>query len=266
MAKERLDLVLIEKGFFESRQKAQSAIISGIVKVRNKIITKAGTPIKDDEEITIVRPLEEKYVSRGGFKLEKAIETFKPHIENKIFLDIGASTGGFTDCLLQNKAKYVYAIDVGYGQIDWKIRQDERVKVIERCNARYLTPEDLYKESNEKASGCVMDVSFISLDKIIPTIVNLLSEDFYIISLVKPQFEAGKEKVKKGVVTDPNTHLEVLENFENMLKNNNLALDGLTYSPIKGPSGNMEFLAFIKRTSDKIINLKNIVEEAHKSL
>jgi 23S rRNA (cytidine1920-2'-O)/16S rRNA (cytidine1409-2'-O)-methyltransferase len=266
MAKERLDLILIEKGFFESRQKAQSAIISGLVKVGNKIINKAGTLIKPEEEIVIIRPLEEKYVSRGGFKLEKALETFKPETENKIFLDIGASTGGFTDCLLQNKAKFVYAIDVGYGQIDWKIRQDPRVKVIERCNARYLTPEELYKEKTEKASGCVMDVSFISLDKIIPPIINLLDDDFYIISLVKPQFEAGREKVKKGVVTSPDTHLEVLENFQNMLTANNLSLAGLTYSPIKGPSGNMEFLAFVKKKSDIIVNLKNIVEEAHNSL
>ncbi|MBC7474245.1 MAG: TlyA family RNA methyltransferase [Candidatus Sericytochromatia bacterium] len=267
MAKLRLDLLIIEKNLFDSRQKAQAAIMEGIVMVGNKIINKPGTLINQDEEITLTRPLEEKYVSRGGLKLEKAIIDFKPEIKDKIFLDIGASTGGFTDCLLQNEAKFVYAVDVGYGQIDWSIRQDPRVKVIERCNARYLEPEQLYQES-EKAQAAVIDVSFISLSKIIPNLMNLLTTDFFIMSLVKPQFEAGRDKVKKGIVLSPDTHEEVIFNLKKFLETINLKLNSLTYSPVKGPSGNIEFLAYITPNNSSISdeNIKNLVKKAHHEL
>jgi 23S rRNA (cytidine1920-2'-O)/16S rRNA (cytidine1409-2'-O)-methyltransferase len=263
MKKERLDVLLLEKGLFDSRQKAQSAIISRIIQVDNKIIDKAGTLISPEAEIILLRAVEEKYVSRGGFKLEKALETFKPTVKDLTFLDIGASTGGFTDCLLKNGAKFVYAIDVGYGQIDWGIRQDPRVKVIERCNARYLTPEELYKNGEEKAQGCVIDVAFISLDKIIPNLLTLLADDFFIIALIKPQFEAGKGKVKKGVVIDKEIHKEVIENVATFLNTINLHLTELTYSPIKGPSGNIEFLGFITKNKNDAVNIENTVNLAH---
>lgn len=265
--KKRLDVLLIEKNIFDSRQKAQSAIMSGIVKVGNKIIDKAGTLVKEDEIILLTEEFESKYVSRGGFKLEKAIDTFKPEIKNKIFLDIGASTGGFTDCLLKNEASFVYSIDVGYGQIDWKIRTNEKVKVIERCNARYLKPEELYLNNEEKADGVVMDVSFISIMKIIPNLIDLLKEDFFIISLIKPQFEAGKGNLNKGVVISEDIHIKVIENINLFLNNINLYINKLTFSPIKGPSGNIEFLAFISKNNLENINndfIKNIVLEAHK--
>lgn len=269
MAKVRLDSLLIEKKLFESKQKAQSAIMNKIVKVNDKIIDKPGTMVKEDSIIVLTAELDSKYVSRGGFKLEKAIEEFKPIIQDKIFLDIGASTGGFTDCLLKNGAKFVYAIDVGYGQIDWSIRQNPNVETIERCNARYLKPEELYKDNKEKAEGAVMDVSFISLDKIIPNLLNLLKEEFFMISLVKPQFEAGKENLKKGVVTDSDIHEKVLMNFAQFIKSLNINLVELSYSPIKGPSGNIEFLAYINSEpfNENILNkIPEIVKKAHENL
>lgn len=268
MSKIRLDVLLIEKNIFDSRQKAQAAIMEGIVKVGEKVINKPGTQVNETDEVTLVRPLEDKYVSRGGFKLEKAIETFKPDINGKVFLDIGASTGGFTDCLLQNGAKFVYSIDVGYGQIDWSLRQDPRVKVIERCNARYLSESELYQDNLEKAHGVVMDVSFISLDKIIPNILNLTEKDLFIIPLIKPQFEAGREFVKKGVVTSSETHKDVITKLRTFLETTGLFLNDVTYSPVKGPSGNIEFLGFITKNSesvdDKYIN--EIVKQAHQNL
>lgn len=275
MAKVRLDSLLIEQKFFDSKQKAQAAIMSKIVKVNDKIIDKPGTMIKPESIITLTQELESKYVSRGGFKLEKAIKEFNADIKDKIFLDIGASTGGFTDCLLKHGAKYVYSIDVGYGQIDWSIRQNENVKVIERCNARYLKPEELYIENAEKADGAVIDVSFISLEKIIPNLLTLLKKHFFILALVKPQFEAGKEKLKKGVVTDSNIHEQVLNNFVEFIKSlnindeNTINIQDISYSPIKGPSGNIEFLVYINSSAfdDKILpKVSEIVKKAHESL
>jgi 23S rRNA (cytidine1920-2'-O)/16S rRNA (cytidine1409-2'-O)-methyltransferase len=269
MTKVRLDSLLIEQKFFESKQKAQAAIMSKIVKVNDKIVDKAGTMIKPDSIITLTQELESKYVSRGGFKLEKAIQEFNCDVKDKIFLDIGASTGGFTDCLLKNGAKFVYSIDVGYGQIDWAIRQNEHVKVIERCNARYLKPEELYINQEEKADGAVIDVSFISLEKIIPNLITLLKDNFFIMSLVKPQFEAGKENLKKGVVISPNIHEQVLKNFADFLQSININLIDISYSPIKGPSGNIEFLAYINSNSfdPKIFDkIPEIVKKAHTNL
>lgn len=258
MAKIRLDTLLIDKNFFDSKQKAQSAVMNKIVKVNDKIIDKPGTMIKEDSIITLTAELDSKYVSRGGFKLEKAINEFNPAMKDKVFLDIGASTGGFTDCLLKNGAKFVYAIDVGYGQINWSIRQDPRVKTIERCNARHLKAEDLYPENSEKAQGAVMDVSFISIEKIIPNLINLLTNEFFIMALIKPQFEAGKENLKKGVVTSSEIHEKVLINFAKFCQNNRLDLVSLTYSPLKGPSGNIEFLAYIKPLIKDIIKMDNL--------
>lgn len=269
MAKVRLDSLLIEQNFFDSKQKAQAAIISKLVKVNDKIIDKAGTMIKPDSIITLVQELESKYVSRGGFKLEKALESFNCDVKGKVFLDIGASTGGFTDCLLKNGAKFVYAIDVGYGQIDWAIRQNENVKVIERCNARYLKPEELYINNEEKADGAVIDVSFISLEKIIPNLLNLLKDSFFIIALIKPQFEAGKENLKKGVVISPNIHEQVLNNFAKFLESINKKLVDIDFSPIKGPSGNIEFLSYInsENFNDSILTkFTDIVKKSHENL
>ncbi len=272
MKKIRLDTLLIEKKYFDSKQKAQSAIMNKIVKVNDKIIDKAGTMVKDDCLITITAELDSKYVSRGGFKLEKAIEYFKADIKDKIFLDIGASTGGFTDCLLKNGAKYVYAIDVGYGQINWSIRQNPNVKTIERCNARYLEAEKLYENPEKKAQGAVMDVSFISIEKIIPNLIQLLTNDFFIIALVKPQFEAGKENLKKGVVVSSKIHESVLLNFNDFCLKNKIDLIDMTYSPIKGPSGNMEFLVYLKANHSETTTLDNhdkileLVKTAHHDL
>lgn len=264
--KKRIDVLLVEKNIFDSRQKAQAAIMSGIVKVGEKIVDKAGTLINEEDIISLKGNFEEKYVSRGGFKLEKAIEIFKPEIADQIFLDIGASTGGFTDCLLQNKAKFVYAIDVGYGQIDWKIRQDPRVKTIERCNVRYLTKEELYPNNQELASAFVMDVSFISITKVIPNLLNLLKDDFYGISLIKPQFEAGKENLKKGVVTSSEIHEKVIQDINVFLNELGLYINKLDFSPIKGPAGNIEFLAYISKTKTDAIDIKEVVKTAHKLL
>lgn len=288
MAKIRLDTLLIDKNFFDSKQKAQAAVMGKIVKVNDKIIDKPGTMVKEDSVITLTAELDSKYVSRGGFKLEKAINEFQPTITDNIFLDIGASTGGFTDCLLKNGAQFVYAIDVGYGQIDWSIRQNEKVKVVERCNARHLKNEELYTENQPKANAAVMDVSFISIEKIIPNLIEqLLDKDFFIIALVKPQFEAGKENLKKGVVISADIHKKVLINFARFCEKNNLELKKITYSPIKGPSGNIEFLAYIQpapvkekletdtenieinqnQIDEKVMQkILSVVETAHKSL
>lgn len=266
----RLDLLLVEKNYFDSRQKAQAAIMAGIVKIGDKIFDKPGTMVNLDAQIILTKSVEDDYVSRGGLKLEKAVKEFQPVIKDKVFLDIGASTGGFTDCLLRNNAKFVYAIDVGYGQIDWALRQDQRVKVIERCNARYLTFEELYKSDSLIAEGAVIDVSFISLEKIIPNIIKLLKPEFYIIALVKPQFEAGKEKVNKGVVESPEIHSDVLLRFKNFLEKENLFFANLTYSAIKGPSGNIEFLAHItqKEPPEKVSSgdIQKIIKDAHSFL
>lgn len=267
--KERIDVLLVEKGLFPTRQRAQSAIMAGLVYIGNKRIDKAGTKVIRDAKIHVKGdPI--PYVSRGGLKLEKGLEKFNIPIKGKIFLDVGASTGGFTDCLLQRGAKKVYAIDVGYGQLDWKLRNDDRVVVLERTNIRYLEPEALA----ELAHCAVIDVSFISLKLVIPAVERLLADDSHIIALIKPQFEAGKEKVgKKGVVSKPKVHEEVLCEILRFVEDEGLVAKGLTYSPIKGPEGNIEFLTYIYKNSmentasfDYNKKIPYIVKDAHEQL
>ncbi|MDQ1909517.1 TlyA family RNA methyltransferase [Paenibacillus sp. GD4] len=239
--KERLDVLLVEQGLFDTREKAKAAIMAGLVLVDDERIDKAGTRIARTARI-IVKGALHPYVSRGGLKLAKALEQFKIDLQGVIMLDIGASTGGFTDCALQNGASYVYAIDVGYNQLDWSIRNDARVHVMERTNFRYMTPEDLKGPSPTFAS---IDVSFISLKLILPPLKALLTAEGEVVALIKPQFEAGREKVgKSGVVRDPSTHREVLESTLAFAATAGFTLKGLTFSPIKGGEGNVEFLAY----------------------
>ncbi len=265
--KKRLDLVLYEKGFTESREKARTTIMAGLVYVDGKLRDKPGEKINEDLKIEI-KGDDIAYVSRGGLKLEKAIEDFRIDVKMKTFLDIGASTGGFTDCLLQRGAKKVYSIDVGYGQLAWKLRQDPRVVVMERTNFRYLTHEDI----GEIVDAATIDVSFISLALIIKNLYNLLNENGEIIALIKPQFEAGRDKVgKKGVVRDPKTHIEVINKVIKELDKEKFFIKNLSYSPIKGPAGNIEFLAyFSKKISEKLEDsedeIDKVVIEAHEIL
>ena len=262
--KTRLDVLLTERGLLDSRQKAQATIMSGIVFVDGKRVDKAGTMVSNDSNIEI-RGTTLKYVSRGGLKLEKAMQTFPLHLEGKVCADIGASTGGFTDCMLQNGAKKVYAVDVGYGQLDWKLRNDERVVCMERTNARYLTHEEIPEELDFAS----IDVSFISLKLIFPALYGLLREGGEIACLIKPQFEAGREKVgKKGVVRDPAVHLEVLEHFLEHAKENNFTILGITYSPIRGPEGNIEYLGYLRKSEeqDADIDLRAVVTASHETL
>ena len=262
--KTRLDVLLTERGMQESRQKAQATIMAGIVFVNGQRVDKPGTQVPNDAEIE-VRGHVMPYVSRGGLKLEKAMKSFPLTLQDKICADIGASTGGFTDCMLQNGAKKVYAVDVGYGQLDWKLRNDARVVCLERTNARYITHEEI-PDTLDFAS---IDVSFISLKLIFPALYQLLSDEGEIACLIKPQFEAGKEKVgKKGVVRDPKVHLEVLENFLNHAKENNFTVVDITYSPIRGPEGNIEYLGYLRKNGGEngSFDLTAIVEASHADL
>ena len=262
--KTRLDVLLTERGLLDSRQKAQATIMSGIVFVNGQRVDKVGTAVANDALIEI-RGTTLPYVSRGGLKLEKAMQTFPLTLTGKVCADIGASTGGFTDCMLQNGAKKVYAVDVGYGQLDWKLRNDARVVCMERTNARYLTHEEI-PEDLDFAS---VDVSFISLKLIFPALYGLLREGGEIACLIKPQFEAGREKVgKKGVVRDPAVHLEVLEHFLIHAKENHFTVLGITYSPIRGPEGNIEYLGFLRKSEepDAAVDLLAIVEASHTAL
>lgn len=267
MKKERLDQILVKKGFFETRSKAQAVIMAGLVFVDGKKIEKSGTSVLEDSHIE-VKGEGLPYVSRGGLKLEQALNTFNVDVKDKIILDVGASTGGFTDCLLQRGAKMVYAIDVGYGQISLKLRNDPRVVVVERTNVRYLRPEELYKGREEKASLAVIDVSFISLAKVFPAICDLLSDDGEIVALVKPQFEAGREQVEKGgIVRDKKVQVEVLDNVIASGPKLGLKLKGATYSPIKGADGNIElFVHFSKLGGNVKVDSNKIVEEAWRKL
>ena len=266
--KERLDKYLTDLGYFETKSKASSAILAGNVKINDEYITKAGYQININKEYDIqVKSM--PYVSRGGFKLKKAIDTFHPEIEGRICFDAGASTGGFTDCLLQNGAKFVYAVDVGYGQLDWKIRSDKRVKTIEKTNLKICTINDIYDEGEDFADLLVSDLSFISLTKVLENLKTLLNPEFHeMICLIKPQFEAGKEKVEKGgVVRDKNTHIEVIKNIVEFAKGINYSIKGLTYSSIKGPAGNIEYLIWL--TTDKTedsYDIENIVNTAFDNL
>ncbi|MBE6003919.1 MAG: TlyA family RNA methyltransferase [Lachnospiraceae bacterium] len=239
MKKERLDVLLVNKGFSESREKAKRTIMAGIVYVNGEKEDKAGTTFDPEVEIE-VRGNVLPYVSRGGLKLEKAIKEFGVSCEGKVCLDIGASTGGFTDCMLQNGAVKVFAIDVGHGQLDWKLRNDERVVCMEKTNIRYVKPEDL----GELASLVSIDVSFISLQLVLPVVKTLIKDDCQVVCLIKPQFEAGRDQVgKKGVVRDKKVHVEVIEKTLSFAYSIGFELKGLTFSPIKGPEGNIEYLA-----------------------
>ena len=262
--KTRLDVLLVDKGFFTSRQKAQAVIMAGSVFVGGQRVDKPGTAVASDSQIE-VRGHVMPYVSRGGWKLEKAMKTWPITLKGKICADIGASTGGFTDCMLQNGAEKVYSVDVGYGQLDWKLRSDPRVICLERTNARYLTPEQV-PDALDFAS---IDVSFISLKLIFPALYQLLKDGGEIACLIKPQFEAGKDKVgKKGVVRDPAVHREVLENFLNHAKENHFTVLGVTYSPIRGPEGNIEYLGYLRKSDgeDVPIDLDAIVSASHSEL
>ncbi len=241
MAKKRLDILLCERGYAESRQKAQAVIMSGQVYVDGKKVDKAGAATPEDAPIE-VRGAGLKYVSRGGYKLEKAMETWPIRLGGCICADIGASTGGFTDCMLQNGAAKVYAVDVGYGQFAWKLRSDPRVVCLERTNARYLTHEQVPDELDFAS----VDVSFISLSLILPALRGLMKPTAQAVCLIKPQFEAGREKVgKKGVVRDPKVHLEVLEDFMTHAADAGFTVKGITFSPIRGPEGNIEYLGWL---------------------
>ncbi|WHX47453.1 TlyA family RNA methyltransferase [Paenibacillus woosongensis] len=243
VSKERIDVLLVEQGYFDSREKAKTAIMAGLVFGNQERIEKAGTKIPRDTKLTVKGAIH-PYVSRGGLKLEKALKLFQIDMNGRVMLDIGSSTGGFTDCALQHGASYVYAIDVGYNQLDWSLRNDERVNVKERTNFRYMTPEDLDGPSPDFAS---IDVSFISLRIILPPLVALLGRPADIVALIKPQFEAGREKVgKSGVVRDAKVHQEVLETVLSFASELGYVLHGLTFSPITGGEGNIEFLAHLR--------------------
>lgn len=265
MAKERLDKILTDKGFFETKSRAQAAIMAGDVKVDGVVITKAGFQLQVKEN-TIFEIKSMPFVSRGGFKLDKAIKAFNIDLTNKICLDAGASTGGFTDCMLQNGAKKVYSVDVGYGQIAWKLRTDERVKVVEKVNIKNCSIEDVYSNDEEKATFLTMDLSFISITKVIENLIKLANEkEFEIVSLIKPQFEAGKEQVgKNGVVREKEIHIEVINNVINYCKTQNLYVKDLTFSPIKGPAGNIEYLVYLtNQRTENNISIEDVVNNAH---
>ena len=257
MAKVRLDVFLYEQNYFSSREKARAAIMAGEVIVNGEKIDKAGFPVKEDAQIAIIG---EKlpFVSRGGLKLDKAVKTFPIDLKDKVMADIGASTGGFTDCALQNGAAKVYAVDVGYGQLAWELRQDPRVVVKEKTNARYLD-ETIIPEYLDIAS---IDVSFISLEKILPALSGRMKETGEIIALIKPQFEAGKENIgKNGVVRNPEIHLEVIHKVMAFLPEVGLFPWGLTYSPIKGPKGNIEYLLWMKKYAGSVDGISVVPEE-----
>ena len=268
MKKERLDKVLVDLGFFENKSKASSAILAGNVMIGTEVITKAGFQIDPSKEYDFkVKTM--PYVSRGGFKLKKALDAFEFSPNGRICFDAGASTGGFTDCLLQNGAKFVYAVDVGYGQLDWKIRSSNQVKTIEKTNLKICTFGDIYSEGEPVADLLVSDLSFISLTKVLPNFQKLLSPDGHeMICLIKPQFEAGKELVEKGgVVRDKNTHKTVIQNVLDCIKSLGYVIKGLTYSSIKGPAGNIEYLVWFSTNGEGVTaDIDRIVSSAHEAL
>ena len=262
--KERLDAALVQRGLCQSRERAKIVIMEGLVYVNGQKSDKAGTQVKDDDEIE-VRGETLKYVSRGGKKLEKAMQSFPIDLNGAVCMDIGASTGGFTDCMLQNGASKVYSVDVGYGQLAWSLRTEERVVNLERTNIRYLTEEQV----PDMLDFISVDVSFISLTLVLPVAYRFLKEGKTMVCLVKPQFEAGKENVgKKGVVRDPKIHKMVLDNFVSLVDGLGFKIRGLTFSPVKGPEGNIEFLGHLSLDAAEGIrpDTAQIVEEAHKTL
>lgn len=264
--KKRLDVLVFEKGFAESREKAKAFIMAGEVYVDNQKADKCGQSYDENANIEF-RGKAPKYVSRGGLKLEKAIENFSLNLKGKITMDIGASTGGFTDCMLQNGAEKVYSIDVGYGQLAWKLRNDPRVVNLERTNMRNVTSEQI----PDKIDFFSIDVSFISLRLLLPVARNLLSDDAEAVCLIKPQFEAGREKVgKKGVVRDPAVHVEVVRGIYEFCLKNGYSVLNLDFSPIKGPEGNIEYLIHLKKSGDPQsftdITPESLVEGSHREL
>lgn len=261
MAKQRLDVALTERGLAESRQKAQAVIMAGLVYVNGQKQTKAGASIKPEDQLE-VRGKALRYVSRGGLKLEKAMSIWPITLNEMVCADIGASTGGFTDCMLQNGAKLVYAVDVGYNQLDWRLRTHPQVVCMERTNARYLTAEQI----PEPLDFFSVDVSFISLNLILPALRPLMKEGGQAVCLVKPQFEAGKDKVgKHGVVRDPQVHLEVLEHFLDHAAHAGFTVKDITFSPIKGPEGNIEYLGYLQAGEGPAYegDLNALVEQSH---
>lgn len=266
--KERLDVLLVKNGLAESREKAKAIIMSGLVYVDGQKEDKAGTNFDVTSSIE-VRGNTLRYVSRGGLKLEKAMNCFGVDVNGKICMDVGASTGGFTDCMLQNGAVKVYSVDVGHGQLAWKLRQDERVVCMEKTNVRYLESKDI----DDKIDFSSIDVSFISLTKVLVPVKNILNDDGKIVCLIKPQFEAGREKVgKKGVVRDKNVHIEVVNMIIDFATSVGFEILNLEYSPIKGPEGNIEYLLYLQNHIDdgkryeSSIDILNVVEKAHGEL
>lgn len=269
MKKERLDVMMVQRGLASSREKAKAIIMSGDVFVDNQREDKAGTTFAETVKIE-VRGNVLPYVSRGGLKLEKAMKCFGVCVENKICMDVGASTGGFTDCMLQNGAVKVYSVDVGHGQLDWKLRNDGRVVCMEKTNIRYVTRSDIADE----IAFASIDVSFISLTKVLQPVKELLTEDGQIVCLIKPQFEAGREKVgKKGVVRDKTVHKEVIEMVIAFAKSIHFEILNLDFSPIKGPEGNIEYLLYLQKKedvftdeSDNLALIEKVVNQAHETL
>lgn len=258
--KTRIDVYLYENGMAQSREKAKSLIMAGAVYIDGQRYDKPSQTVCAGQKVTVRQ--QDEFVSRGGKKLKKAVGHFGIDLSGKVCMDIGASTGGFTDCMLQNGASFVYAVDVGYGQLAWKLRQDERVKVMERTNARYLK-KDMFSKDISFAS---IDVSFISLKLILPALMDVLTPPYTIAALIKPQFEAGRSKVgKKGVVRDKRVHTQVIENIIAFAKEAGLAVCGLTFSPIKGPEGNIEYLVCLRDSGESIeTDAAVVVENAHR--
>ena len=262
MSKIRIDMLVHQLGLTDSRERARAEIMSGKVFVNGQRVDKPGTPVSEDSKVEL-RGTSLEFVSRGGLKLQKALRNFGVSPEGKICLDCGASTGGFTDCLLKSGATKVYAVDVGYGQLAWTIRNDPRVVTMERTNIRYVTREQI----PDPIDLAAIDVSFISLKIVFPAIRQLLKPEGEMVCLIKPQFEAGRDKVgKKGVVRDKNVHREVLESFLSYAAENGFAVKGLTYSPIKGPEGNIEYLGHLGSGESAIIDAASIVEASHAEL
>lgn len=264
--KKRLDVILFEKGFFSSREKAKIAIMEGVVFVDNQKSDKPGTMYDENCKFE-VRNNKLRYVSRGGLKLEKALDIFHIDLDNVVAMDIGASTGGFTDCMLQNGCKKVYCVDVGYGQLDWKLRNDDRVVNLERTNIRYID-KTLIKD---EISFFSIDVSFISLKLVLPVVRDIVKEGALGVCLIKPQFEAGRENVgKKGVVRDKEIHKEVVDCICKFCAENGFAVLSVDFSPIKGPEGNIEYLLLIKKSNnayiDEPVDVENVVECSHEEL
>ena len=263
----RLDVLLVERGLARSREKAKAIIMAGQVFVNGQREDKAGTSIDDRASIE-VRGAALAYVSRGGLKLEKALSHFPLVLEQRVCMDVGASTGGFTDCMLQRGAKKVYAVDVGHGQLDWKLRNDERVVCMEKTNIRYVTPDDVA----DRIQFSSIDVSFISLTKVLTPVRNLLTDDGQIVCLIKPQFEAGREKVgKHGVVRDKDVHIEVINKVIDYAMSIGFEILNLEFSPVKGPEGNIEYLLHLQKIAEPQIKeipfiVENVVEKAHEVL